>query len=64
MGQKITVYVPDDLHARAVDELGASFNFSAALRHAIETELAEREECTHPVLRCARCAAQITGNAT
>lgn len=48
---RFSLYLPDELYERARSELGDEFNWSAALREALQGHL----ECVHEVLMCKRC---------
>lgn len=51
---RVTVWVPDDLHARIRSEL-PDINLSRAMQGGLAAAL----ECTHHQLRCERCASVV-----
>jgi hypothetical protein len=52
---RLTVYLPDELHQRAREQLPDDLSWSSVLAEG----LAARLECAHAELVCARCHAPI-----
>jgi hypothetical protein len=52
---RLTVYLPDELHQRARDELPDDLSWSSILAEG----LAARLECSHSEVVCARCHAPV-----
>lgn len=55
---RFTVYLPDDLHRRAKEELPDELSWSSVLAEALE----ERLGCSHETVVCRRCRAEVASN--
>lgn len=55
---RFTVYLPDDLHQRARDELPDDLSWSSVLAEGLMARL----ECPHPAYQCVRCHHVLDGH--